>query len=473
MAPDAARTRPAREIAASLRRGELTATDLLEQLLARIDATEPDVKAYVTLCADVARGEAEQAQRELEAGRDKGVLHGLPVSIKDLIETSGLRTTYGSPIYHDHVPQRDATVVRKLREAGAIVVGKTNTHEFALGGITPPTRNPFGLERIPGGSSGGSAAAIAAGSALLSLGSDTGGSIRIPASYCGVVGHKPTYGLVSRIGVFPESWSLDHVGPITRHVDDAAVLLNAIAGFDPDDPNSANRDRPDYLAGIDDGVAGLTIGVPANHFYDDLNGDVETAMRAAVEHLERCGATIREIMVPAVDEMLAAHAAIDLAEIAANHRRIYGEHHERYLEETKPFIEAGLFVRASTYIDAMRVRPRLLNGALESMAGVDVIVVPSQPAVSPLVGEQVVAIGDGRDEDVLSAMVRFLAMFNLTGQPAVSVCCGYDADGLPIGLQVVGRPFDDGMVLRVAQAYQTSTRWLDRLLDGSVPVPPA
>ena len=473
MAPDAVLTRPAREIAASLRRGDLTAGDLLERLLARIDATEPHVKAYITMCADDARSEAEQAQRELDAGHDKGVLHGLPVSIKDLIETGGLRTTYGSPIYHDHVPERDATVVRKLREAGAIVVGKTNTHEFALGGITPPTRNPFDLARIPGGSSGGSAAAIAAGSALLSLGSDTGGSIRIPASYCGVVGHKPTYGLVSRIGVFPESWSLDHVGPITRHVEDAAVLLNAIAGFDPDDPNSADRAGPDYLAGIDDGVAGLTVGVPANHFSDDLNGDVEAAMRAAVEHLERLGATIREITVPAVDEMLAAHAAIDLAEIAANHRRIYAEHHERYLEETKPFVELGLFVRVTTYIDAMRLRPRLLNGVLDAMAGVDVLVVPSQPAVAPRAGAPVVAIDDGRDEDVLTAMVRFLAMFNLTGQPAVSVCCGYDTAGLPIGLQVVGRPFEDAIVLRVAQAYQTSTSWLDRLLDGSVPVPAA
>jgi aspartyl-tRNA(Asn)/glutamyl-tRNA(Gln) amidotransferase subunit A len=468
MAGENVLSRPAREVASQLRSGEVSSTGLLEQLLERIAATEPEVKAYLALCEDDARREAEDADREIQAGRARGILHGLPVSIKDLIDTNGVRTTYGSPIYKDHVPERDATVVRKLREAGAVVVGKTNTHEFALGGTTPPTRNPFGLDRIPGGSSGGSAAAVAAGSAFLALGSDTGGSIRIPASYCGVVGLKPTYGLVSRVGVFPESWSLDHIGPIGRHVEDAAVLLDAIAGFDPEDSTSTEIELPDYLAGIDDGVEGLTIGVPTNHFFEDLSAEVGAAARAAIEHLETCGAKVRDITFPAVDEILAAHAAIDLAEIAANHRRRYAKRYDDYLPETKPFVELGLFVRVTTYIDALRVRPRLLNEVLESMKGVDAIVVPSQPSVAPQVGSQVAPIDD-HEEDLLTAMVRLLAQFNLTGQPALSVCCGYDASGHPIGLQIVGRPFDDRMVLRVAQAYQTSTPWIDRLLDGSVP----
>lgn len=468
MTPENTLTSRARDVAARLRSGDLSPTDLLEELLERIALTEPEVKAYTTVDEEVARREAEKTGREIAAGEDKGVLHGLPVSIKDLIHTGGLRTTYGSPIYKDHVPDDDATVVKKLREAGAIIVGKTNTHEFALGGTTPPTRNPFDLGRIPGGSSGGSAAAVAAGSAFLSLGSDTGGSIRIPASYCGVVGLKPTYGLVSRIGVFPESWALDHIGPITRHVDDAAVLLNVIAGFDPADATTADTEVPDYLIGIDDGVAGLTIGVPSNHFYDDLTPDVDTAVRAAIEHLAACGAEIREITFPAVDEILGAHTAIDLAEIATNHRRIYADHHASYLPETKPFIEAGLFVRVTTYIDALRARSRLLGEVLEAMEGVDAIVVPSQPIVAPEVAAQVVTIDD-HEEDVLAAMGRLLAPFNLTGQPAISVCCGYGTGGHPIGLQVIGRPYDDRMVLRVAQAYQTTTAWVERLLDGSVP----
>ena len=459
--------RPVREIASQLRAGEVTPTGLLERLLERIKTTDGDVKAYTTIRADDARREAENAETELRTGQDRGLLHGLPVSIKDLINTKGVRTTYGSRIYENHVPDRDATVVEKLREAGAVIVGKTNTHEFALGGVTPPTRNPFGLDRIPGGSSGGSAAAVAAGSALLSLGSDTGGSIRIPASYCGVVGLKPSYGLVSRVGVFPESWSLDHVGPITRHVEDAAVLLGAIAGYDPEDHTTTQMDLPDYVADLQVGASGLRIGVPRNHFFENLDAEVAAAVRAAIDHLESCGVELEEITFPSVDEMLGAHTAIDLAEIATNHRRIYAENADTYLPDTKLFIEMGFFVRVTTYIDALRARPHLLSQVLESMKGVDALVVPSQPIVAPRIGENVAVIGD-HEEDLLFAMVRLLAQFNLTGLPALSVCCGYDSQGLPIGLQVVGKPFDESTVLRVAHAYQTTTPWLDRLLTPAL-----
>ncbi|MEX2421897.1 MAG: amidase [Actinomycetota bacterium] len=455
--------RPVREIAGLLRAEELTPSELLEALLDRIEATEPDVKAYTVVRAEDARREAEEAGRQLRSGQDKGPLHGLPVSVKDLIHTKGLRTTYGSPIFESHVPDEDATVVRKLKEAGAVVVGKTNTHEFALGGITPPTRNPFDLERIPGGSSGGSAAAVAAGSALLSLGTDTGGSIRIPASYCGVVGLKPSYGLVSRVGVFPESWSLDHIGPITRYVEDAAVLLDAIAGYDPLDHTTTQMGVPNYVAELGEGVSGLRVGVPRNHFFENLDEDVAAAVHAAIAQLGSCGLAVEEIEFPSVDEILAAHTAIDLAEIATNHRRIYAEHSDQYLPETKPFIELGFFVRVTTYIDALRARPGHVAKVLEAMKGLDVLVVPSQPIVAPKVGESTAVI-NGHEEDVLSAMVRFLAQFNLTGMPALSVCCGYDRQGLPIGLQIAGKPFEDSTVLRVAHAYETSAQWRDRQL---------
>lgn len=445
-----------------MREGEVSSLELLELVLERIEKTDDDVKAYVALREEKARKEARAADEEIRKGVDRGPLHGLPVSIKDLIDTEGLRTTYGSPIFKDHVPKEDAAVVVRLKEAGAVIVGKTNTHEFALGGITPPTRNPYDLSRIPGGSSGGSAAAIAAGSALLTLGSDTGGSIRIPASYCGVVGLKPTYGRVSRVGVFPESWSLDHVGPITRHVEDCALLLQAIAGYDPDDQATVEGELPDYTRGLDGDVEGLKVGVPTNHFFDDLDREVHAAVSAAIKHLEVLGMRTEEVSFPAVNEILGAYTALDLAEVAANHRRIYPEHSHEYLPDTKAFIEAGYLLSATTYIDALRARPRLLGQVLDATRGVDVLAVPSQPIVAPKVGDTVAVI-DGHREDLLLAMVRLMAPFNLTGLPALSVCCGYNSRGLPIGLQIVGKPFDEATVLRVGHAYQISTPWRERL----------
>jgi aspartyl-tRNA(Asn)/glutamyl-tRNA(Gln) amidotransferase subunit A len=446
---------PALELGRRLRQGELTAPALLERVLDGIEATETDVRAYTHVRAEDARREAEEAQRELDSGRDRGPLHGLPVSVKDLVDTAGVPTTYGSPIFADHVPTADATVVTKLKEAGAVIVGKTNTHEFALGGVTPPTRNPHSLDRIPGGSSGGSAAAIAAGSALLAVGSDTGGSIRIPASYCGVVGLKPSYGLISRAGVFPESWSLDHLGPVTRSVEDAAVLLAGLAGHDPADHTTADDPLPDYLAELERGAEGLRVGVPANHFFDDLDEQVEAAVRAAIERLARLGLQIEEIRFPKPEELLGAHTAIDLVEIAANHRRIYAGSADAYLPDTKLLIEAGFFVPAHTYVDALRARPALLAEVLEAMADVDVLVTPSQPIVAPEVGATTADV-NGASEDLLGAMVRLLAPFNLLGLPALSVPCGVDRDGLPIGLQLVGKPFAESTVLRVGQAVEAS-----------------
>jgi aspartyl-tRNA(Asn)/glutamyl-tRNA(Gln) amidotransferase subunit A len=463
MGGDTILAHPVRETAARLRAGEVSPTELLELVLKRIEQTDGEIKAYTTVRGKDAHRDAEEAERELRSGRDRGLLHGLPVSIKDLIDTKDFRTTYGSAIFKDHVPADDATVVRKLKSAGAVIVGKTNTHEFALGGVTPPTRNPFGLDRIPGGSSGGSAAAVAAGAALLTLGSDTGGSIRIPASLCGTVGLKPSYGLVSRVGVFPEAWSLDHVGPITRYVEDAAVLLGVIAGYDAADHTTTDRPVPDYLAELDRGVGDLRVGVPTNHFYDRIDPEIDSAVRDALEHMHGLGLPVEDVTFPCVNEILGAYTAIDSAEVAANHRRIYEHHAHEYQPESKLYIESGLFVRASSYIDAQRSRARLLRCVLDSLRGVDVLAVPTQPMRVPHVGDTVATI-NGEEEDLLLAMIRLLAPFNFTGLPAISVCCGYDSDDMPIGLQIVGKPYEDGKVLRVAHAYQTSTQWLDRML---------
>jgi aspartyl-tRNA(Asn)/glutamyl-tRNA(Gln) amidotransferase subunit A len=456
-------TQPVRRTAAQIRSGDVTPTHLVELVLQRIEATDGAVKAYTHVRADRALVDARRAERELEQGLDRGPLHGLPISVKDLIDVGGEPTTYGSSIFEGHLPQEDANVVRRLKDAGAVIVGKTNTHEFALGGITPPTRNPFDLERIPGGSSGGSAAAIAAGSALLAIGSDTGGSIRIPSSFCGVAGLKPTYGLVSRTGVFPESWSLDHVGPIARHVEDAALLLSAIAGHDPRDHTTAKTPVPDYAAALDHGADGLRVGVPTNHFFDDLSGDVSSAVRAAIDHLAASGLRVEEVVIPSIDEILGAYWALDLAEIAANHRRLYVDHVHDYLPDTRLLIECGFFVESTTYIDARRMRPHLLATVLDAIDDVDVLALPAQPMVAPHVGATLAAIDD-HSEDLLLAMIRLDAPFNLLGLPALSVCCGYDPTGLPIGLQIVGKPYEEAYVLRVAHAYQTSTPWRERLL---------
>jgi aspartyl-tRNA(Asn)/glutamyl-tRNA(Gln) amidotransferase subunit A len=456
--------KPAREIASELRARTISAVELVELLLDRIAETDNSVKAYTTVSVDDARRQAAHADRELLQGHDRGPLHGLPVSIKDLIDVEGVTTTYGSAIFKDHVPAADATVVTRLRQAGAVIVGKTNTHEFALGGVTPPTRNPFDLDRIPGGSSGGSAAAIAAGSALLSLGSDTGGSIRIPASYCGVIGLKPTYGLVSRTGVFPESWSLDHIGPITRHVDDAAMLLSAIAGHDPSDHTTPQTTPTpgQYSATIGQGAHGLTVGIPTNHFFDDLEPEVDNSVRGAISHLETQGATIEEVALPDLPEILGAHTAIDLAEITTNHRRLYAHHANEYRSDSKRFIESGFYVHVTTYIDALRARPRLLTHTLEAMRHVDMVATPSQPIAAPRIGEETATI-NGVQQDLLFAMVRLLAPFNLTGLPALSICCGHTPGRLPIGLQLVGKPYQEATLLSAAHSYQTSTPWLETL----------
>lgn len=468
MSADALRW-PVRRVAAALRDGSLTSVGLVQAQLARIDATEPVLLAYAHVARERALDEADTADRELAAGRDRGLLHGCPIAVKDLIDTAEITTTYGSSIFGEHLPERDATVVTRLREAGAVLVGKTNTHEFALGAETPPTRNPFDADRIPGGSSGGSAVAVAAGSAFLALGTDTGGSIRIPASFCGVVGLKPTYGLVSRTGVFPESWSLDHIGPITRYAEDAAAVLEVLVGYDEADTSTSRGTSVDFLSGIDRGADGVRLGLPVNYFFEHLQPDVESSVSAAIEALTRLGAVTREVTVPYVPEIIGAHAAIDLAEIAAHHRRLYLDEWDKYLPESLVWLESGLSVRATTYIDAQRARPGLITAVLDELRDVDVLVVPTQPATAPLREPFKAGVpldfGDF-EEDPTSAMVRFTAPFNYLGLPSVTVSCGYDSNGQPIGLQLIGKPFADALVLQVAQAYQSVTTWLDGLPDG-------
>ena len=450
-----------RELAAGIRNGTTTPVEIIRLLLEQIRRTDEKLKAYVTVCEESAVKLAEAAEVQIKCGHDLGVLHGLPMSVKDLYETEGVRTTCGSKLMQDYVPKTDCTVVRRLKSNGAILLGKTNTHEFALGGITPPTHNPWNPNHIPGGSSGGSAASIAVCSAIAATGSDTGGSIRIPASFCGVVGLKPTYGRVSRAGIFPESWSLDHAGPIARRVEDAAILLKAMAGHDEFDPTSSDRPVPDYLENLNDQVSGTKVGIPRNYFFERCDREVSAAVCKSIDALEGVGCKTVEFDFPHIQEIMAAYTTLDSCEASAYHERSIADRAGDFQPDVRLLLEQGLFIPATYYIQALRIRAAIFRDIMSLFKKFDVIVTPSEPMVAPEVGQQSIRFDDG-EESVDSAIVRYLAPFNLTGLPALSIPCGMSSNGLPIGMQIIGKAFDETTVLRVGHAYEQATSWFKR-----------
>jgi aspartyl-tRNA(Asn)/glutamyl-tRNA(Gln) amidotransferase subunit A len=452
---------PIADLAPALRAGRLSPVALVEATLDRVDRLDGQVQSFICRSA-TALDEARQAEREIAAGRWRGPLHGIPVGIKDNYLTRDMPTTVGSTAPGLAYPLRDAAAVSRLRAAGAIAVGKTRTHEFAWGNVTPPTRNPWDLDRIPGGSSGGSGAAVAAGFCAAALGSDTGGSIRIPASVNGTVGLKPTFGRVSRDGVVPHSWSLDHAGPLTRSVADAALLLNVLAGYDAADPACQDRPVPDYAAALGQEIAGLRIGVCRNHFFDRNEEDVERAVEQAIGDLAAAGGVIREFTIPNLQYGLGAIFAIELASSTAYHdESIRAGRTPHFTPDVRTLVEIGRFVTGPDYLKAEQFRRVLMEDFRRAFAEVDVIVGPTLPLTAWKSGEWTVAIG-GEDESVLAASWRLTYPYNLTGLPAISLPCGFDRRGLPIGLQIAGKPFDEATVLRVADAYERRHDWVSR-----------
>lgn len=452
-------------LAACLRTGKLSPVALVEDALARIDRRR-DLNAFITVTADLARAQAEEAAREIAAGRYRGPLHGIPVSLKDLIDTRGIRTTCGSRILISHVPARDATVAVRLREAGAVLIGKAALHEFAYGVTTTnphfgPTRNPWNLDRIPGGSSGGSAAAVAAGLGAASIGTDTGGSIRIPASLCGVVGLKPTYGRVSRFGVFPLAWTLDTAGPLTRTVEDAALVLQAIAGPDPQDPTTLGQSVPDFTASLRTGVRGLRVGVLDDEYHQDVAEDVGQAFEAALDVLRELGLQLERVPFPRPAEARTAQLVITLAEAASVHEHWLRERPQDYGVQTRDLLRQGQMVTATQYLRALKVRALLLEEVGELLRTCDALVLPTTPMVAPAIGQETVAVR-GRSGEVRGVLTRLTRLVNLVGLPAISVPCGVGADDLPVGLQVVGRPMDEVTILAIAAAYERATPWHTR-----------
>jgi aspartyl-tRNA(Asn)/glutamyl-tRNA(Gln) amidotransferase subunit A len=439
-----------------LAKKSLSPVELTDAMLARIAALDPAVEAFVTVLDESARRRAAAAESEIAAGRYRGPLHGIPIAIKDIYNTKGVKTTCCSQVRQNHVPTEDATVVRKLKDAGAIILGKVSTHEFAFGFDSTPTKNPWNTEHIPSGSSGGSGAAIAAGLCFAATGSDTGGSIRAPAAANGIAGIKPTYGRVSKYGVAALSWSLDHAGPMARTAKDLAILLNVMAGHDAQDSDTKHIAVEDYPAALTGEVRGVRVGVPSSYFTDDVTPAVAEAFDSAVTHLASIGASVVTVDVGDLDGALDCMLAIAMAEAAVYHQASLSSTPHLYGSETRTLLEAGALMSASTYLNAQRVRSVVKARFQQALSGVDVLLTPTQPRTAMKVGETVSRIGL-REESVFEVSARFCAPFNLSGLPAASVPCGWCRDDLPIGLQIIGKPFDEATVLRVADAYQSTT----------------
>jgi aspartyl-tRNA(Asn)/glutamyl-tRNA(Gln) amidotransferase subunit A len=439
--------------------GDVSPVELTSACLERIAGIDAQVNAFITVTADAAREDARVAERDVVRGEASGPLAGVPIALKDLFDTTGVRTTAGSKFFSDRVPDRDAAVVQKLRAAGAVLLGKLNMHEWAFG-VTNDNphygacHNPWALDRITGGSSGGSAAALAAGMCFGTLGSDTGGSIRIPASLCGVVGLKPTYGRVSLRGVVPLSWSLDHAGPMARRVSDVAILLDVIAGPDRADPGSVDVATDDSGARLEDGVSGWRIGIVADESLGDVEADVRALVRKAVDVLAAAGAQIETFAAPEMTDAARLNGLMTSADAAAFHR----ERMERAPDDFGPDVLArlrrGAGYGATDYADA-RHQQTILRGTFSSWfvehGGMfDAVVLPTTPCAAPrITGLDAVATAP--------VLTRLTAPFNFTGLPAMSIPCGVTPDGLPVGLQIVGAPWAERRVLRVGRAYELAS----------------
>ncbi|MCF3931896.1 amidase [Acuticoccus sp. M5D2P5] len=441
------------ELAEAIRTERLSPVTLLDAYRDRIAARDGTLKSFVHL-NDGARAAAETAAEEIADGAYRGPLHGIPIAIKDNYATADMPTTAGSAVAIDD-PMTDAHAVAKLRAAGAVFIGKTRMHEFAWGMETPPTVNPFDTDRVPGGSSGGSGAALAAGLCAAALGSDTGGSIRIPASLCGTVGLKPTFGRIGRSGIVPHSWSLDHAGPLATSVADAALLTAIMSGPDAADPAATHAPLAyDALRpALDAGAKGLKVGICRNHFFEGITPPVAAAVEAAIDGLAADGATITEFEIPELAYGLGAIFAIELASSTAYHdRRLARGDVASFSEDVRLLVEMGRFVTGADYLQAERYRTLIGHRWAEKLADCDVVIGPTMPLTAWRVGERTVEIG-GAPESVLAVAWRLTYPWNLTGLPAISVPCGA-AEGLPIGLQIAGKAFDEAAVLRAAAAVE-------------------
>jgi aspartyl-tRNA(Asn)/glutamyl-tRNA(Gln) amidotransferase subunit A len=439
-----------------LRNKKLSSVELTQACLKRIEQLNPKLNAFITVTAESALQQAHAADAEIQKGHWRGPLHGIPIALKDLFDTAGVRTTAASGVFKDRVPTEDSEVVRRLKSAGAVLLGKLNMHEFAYGGSSVvsffgPVRNPWSVEHMAGGSSGGSAAALAAGLCYGAMGSDTGGSIRQPSAYCGTVGMKPTYGRVSTRGVIPLSWLYDHVGPMTRTVEDAAAMLQALAGYDPEESSSADIPAPDYTAALRE-KRPLRVGVPRKYFYESLHPEIESAMNAALKEIGKLAASVRDIEMPASNDTI-----ILRAEAYAYHAENARKTPELYQPETLKRIRGGEDVTIATYVQARRQVEQYRHNIKKVFETVDLLVTPTTPVPPFTIAELLADMDNLRTREILS--LRNTRPFNILGLPTISLRCGFTQPGLPIGMQITGAPWAEGNVLRLAHAYEQQSEW--------------
>jgi aspartyl-tRNA(Asn)/glutamyl-tRNA(Gln) amidotransferase subunit A len=444
-----------------VQQGRASPVELTNACLARIDKLNPELNAFITVMRDQALADAKAAEAEIMKGKRRGRLQGMPVALKDLIDTAGVRTTAASAVFENRIPTEDAEVVRRLRTAGAVILGKLNMHEFAYGDSSAqshygPVRNPWSRERVSGGSSGGSAAAVSAALCYGALGSDTGGSIRQPSAYCGIAGLKPTFGLVSTHGVVPLSWSLDHIGPMCRRVADITVMLQAIAGYDARDNNSLAAPVPDYSHALRQKVSSLRLGTPRAVFYENLDPEIEAAISSALQQLRGMTASIRDVELPRYSSL-----PVVGAEAWAYHAPYFTKTPELYQPMTRRRLEGGSKVSAADYIAARRELDRLRRAVGEVFSAVDVLITPTTPILPATIKEALDDPGTPPAGGVAPSL-RNTQPFDIYGLPTISISCGFSRSGLPIGMQITGPRLGEPAVLALAQSYEQATEWHKR-----------
>ncbi len=456
------------DLAPKIKDGSVSPVEITEIALERIASLDPKLNAFLDVWHEESLERAAQAEREIAQGNYRGPMHGIPVGLKDLVDVAGKTTTGGSKVLQSNVAAANATITDRLNRAGAINIGKTNLVEFAFGsaGVNPYTgdaHNPWDTDKITGGSSSGSGAAVSAGLVYAAIGSDTGGSIRMPASLCGIAGLKPTYGRVPRTGVLDLCWSCDHVGPMTRRTADCAHMMNVLAGHDPQDIASSTQPVPDFAADLEKGVDGLRIGVPEHYFFDPdvVDPEVDAAVKAAIELLERNGAEIMSIPMDWVSQGRSINVVITLAEATAVHEKLLAEHADDYTPAVRSRIQSAMAMPAVDYVRAQRARRWFSEKMAEATKDVDVLATPSVPVLThtiaectPPPGEAIAAQG--------AEIPLFTSIFDVTGEPSLSVVCGFDSSEMPIGLMITGHAFDESTVLRAGHAYEELAGWHQR-----------
>ncbi|SEI84585.1 aspartyl-tRNA(Asn)/glutamyl-tRNA(Gln) amidotransferase subunit A [Bhargavaea ginsengi] len=441
----------------SIREREKSPIELVNETLETIRKKDPELNAYITVCEEEAVREAEQLTREWEAGTVRGPLHGIPIAVKDLVFTKEILTTMGSSIHQDFIPSEDATVIEKLKDAGAVIIGKTNTHEFAYGPTGDvshfgPVQNPYDPSKISGGSSSGSAAAVASGMALAGIGTDTGGSVRIPASACNLVGMKPTFGRISKHNIFPLAYTLDHPGPITAGVEENAILLNILSGPDPADRYSLLESPPDFTEELRDGVEGKVIGLPSQYFRL-LDPEVRTAAESAARKFEALGARVIEVDIPVMSEINDAQIVTIQCEAAAIHRKTMESRPGDYAPEVLARLEASVRRPGWEYVRAQQERPRLIEAFNEVFSKADVLLTPTLPILPTPIGERKTIV-DGKEIDVIPALLSLTSPTNFTGNPSLGLPAGFSRNGLPIGIQLIGNHGDESKLYRFGYAFE-------------------